>query len=83
MKKTTRKKSSPKAAKPSAPQSASIEIRLYPHVAHVHVNGEEAPEHRRMIDVSFNAEDFAAEKANHFKSYVTVARFDAVGNPIK
>ena len=77
---------STKAAKPSESQDSTVnevEIRLYPHVAHVHLFGDEMPSLRAMIEAGFDADSFAAQIEKRFKTTPAVNRYDALGNRTK
>ena len=71
-----------KSKKPAAaPKAASVpvEIRCYPHVIHVHVDGQEVPALRARHD---QVQAVRASMEKNPAHVITVQKYDAQGNKV-
>lgn len=84
MKKTTKKPAAKAATKPAGrqPVRVQIEIRHYPHVAHVHRDGIEDPKLRRMHATAAEVQDMADTWRALPGHVVTVQAYNANGQPV-
>ena len=63
-----------------APAPVEIALKVYPHVLHVHVNGEEDPA-QRVMNPNAATVQAARELYESSGSKVTVEKLDATGRP--